>query len=294
MNIFIIAKQKIKVKLLHGSNLHNYVWGRIKFNLLASEGWSLVMNTQALRFHKTTVDSNICDYLNKLKFKHESDGSYGLLMAGHNEFLINHLSYRLFHQIQVVVANVDQSWGMIFYILVMRKLRQFKDYLYKKPKKNIQNKTITSLDSTYTSQITKLIFIWTHSKLNKSRKIIKYCVKLNILGTLNLNEIYGSVIQDYQTIDELSIFRFLNEIKKEIPNDCKKTCMIFGGTSYNQSKMENVCISVDNIEQNYLQPWSLSVNEQLQKVIKEHTLKNIFRQQSRLSLKRCLNADISN
>lgn len=57
---------------MHDSTRDGRVRDRIKAVLLASEGWSSAMISQALRIHETTVVRHINDYLQSEKLKPEN------------------------------------------------------------------------------------------------------------------------------------------------------------------------------------------------------------------------------
>lgn len=108
MKILVTDAQKAELEHLHDTTRDGRVRDRIKAVLMASEGWTSVMITQALRLHETTVNQHINDYVNTRKFKPENGGSASRLNVEQTDSLISHLSHHLFHHTREIVAYVEQ------------------------------------------------------------------------------------------------------------------------------------------------------------------------------------------
>ncbi len=91
MKIILTPQQK-QLEEMHDSTLDGRVRDRIKAVLLASEGWSQTMISQALRIHESTVARHISDYVLSEKLKPENGGSQSRLSAAQTMQLIEHLT----------------------------------------------------------------------------------------------------------------------------------------------------------------------------------------------------------
>ena len=63
MKIILTPQQKQQLEVMHDSTRDGRVRDRIKAVLLASEGWSQTMISQALRIHESTVARHLSDYV---------------------------------------------------------------------------------------------------------------------------------------------------------------------------------------------------------------------------------------
>jgi AraC-like DNA-binding protein len=71
MKIILTPQQKQQLEVMHDSTRDGRVRDRIKAVLLASEGWSQTMISQALRIHESTVARHLSDYVLSEKLKPE-------------------------------------------------------------------------------------------------------------------------------------------------------------------------------------------------------------------------------
>ncbi len=103
MKIELSNQKKKQLERMHDSTRDGRVRDRIKAVLLASEGWSSLMISQALRIHETTVTRHLNDYLQSEKLMPENGGSQSKLNASETMALIEHLSeHTYFHTHQIV------------------------------------------------------------------------------------------------------------------------------------------------------------------------------------------------
>ncbi|MGF1760084.1 helix-turn-helix domain-containing protein, partial [Photobacterium sagamiensis] len=79
MKMTLTQKQKQELENQHDKTRDGRVRDRIKAVLLASEGWSTSMISQALRIHETTVLRHLKDYEQSKKLTPENGGSSGYL-----------------------------------------------------------------------------------------------------------------------------------------------------------------------------------------------------------------------
>lgn len=75
MKMILTPQQKQQLEEMHDSTRDGRVRDRIKAVLLASEGWSQAMISQALRIHESTVARHLSDYVLSEKLKPENGGS---------------------------------------------------------------------------------------------------------------------------------------------------------------------------------------------------------------------------
>ncbi len=103
IKIELSNQKKKQLERMHDSSRDRRVCHRIKAVLLASEGWSVSMISQALRIHQTTVTRHINDYLQSDKLMPENGGSQSKLNDAETMALIEHLSENTyFHTYQIV------------------------------------------------------------------------------------------------------------------------------------------------------------------------------------------------
>ena len=104
MKITLTKKQKQALESQHGKTRDGRVRDRIKAVLLASEGWSTPMISQALRIHQTTVLHHLSSYQESEKLKPGNGGSECHLSDAKTQQLIEHISdYTYAHTYQIVV-----------------------------------------------------------------------------------------------------------------------------------------------------------------------------------------------
>ncbi len=75
MKIVLTPQQKQQLEQMHDTERDSRVCDRIKAVLLASEGWSQVMISQALCIHESTVARHLSDYVLSEKLKPENGAS---------------------------------------------------------------------------------------------------------------------------------------------------------------------------------------------------------------------------
>ncbi len=79
--ITLTSEQKQQLEQMHDSTRDGRVRDRIKAVLLASECWSQVMISQALRIHESTVARHLTDYVLSEKLKLQNGGSQSRLSS---------------------------------------------------------------------------------------------------------------------------------------------------------------------------------------------------------------------
>ncbi len=102
-------KQQQQLEQMHGSTRDGRARDRIKAVLLASEGWSHVMISQALRIHESTVARHLSDYVFSEKLQPENGGSQSKLSATQTADLIEHLTENTYSHTHQIVAYVKEA-----------------------------------------------------------------------------------------------------------------------------------------------------------------------------------------
>lgn len=131
MKVTLTYKQKYELENQHDKTRDDRVRDRIKAVLLASEGWSTAMISQALRIHETTVLRHLHDYAQSEKLKPENGGSSSRLSALQTIALIEHLTEVTYYQI---IAYVLAQFGVCYTVSGMNKWLHHHGFSYKKPK----------------------------------------------------------------------------------------------------------------------------------------------------------------
>ncbi|WP_337915097.1 winged helix-turn-helix domain-containing protein, partial [Vibrio cholerae] len=134
MKIILTPLQKQQLEEMHDSTRDGRVRDRIKAVLLASEGWSQAMISQALRIHESTVARHLSDYVLSEKLKPENGGSQSRLSAGQTMQLIEHLAEKTYFHTHQIVAYVQAEFGIRYTVAGMNKWLHHHGFSYKKPK----------------------------------------------------------------------------------------------------------------------------------------------------------------
>lgn len=79
------------------------------------------------------------------------------------------------------------------------------------------------------------------------------CSRLNIIGALNLADISGTIVSEYDTINSENIIRFFCRLRERYPL-LHKLHIILDGAGYHRSDIVRDAAFVLNIELHYLPP----------------------------------------
>lgn len=134
MKIILTPQQKQQREEMHDSTRDGRVRDRIKAVLLASEGWSQTMISQALRIHESTVVRHLSDYVLSEKLKPENGGSQSRLSAGQTMQLIEDLAEKTYFHSHRIVAYVQAEFGARYTVSGVKKRLHHHGFSYKKPK----------------------------------------------------------------------------------------------------------------------------------------------------------------
>lgn len=134
MKITLTPQQKLQLEQMHGSTRDSRVCDRIKAILLASEGWSQTIISQALRIHESTVARHLNDYVLSEKLKPENGGSQSKLSATQTMHLIEHLTEKTYSHTHQIIAYVKETFGLDYTVSGMKKWLHHNGFSYKQPK----------------------------------------------------------------------------------------------------------------------------------------------------------------
>ncbi|GHX36581.1 DDE endonuclease [Vibrio cholerae] len=140
-----------------------------------------------------------------------------------------------------------------------------------------KDESILFIDAVHPTQATKVSHGWIRTGHDKSVETTGSRSRLNLIGALNLNDIGGTIIHDYETINSESIVRFFCQIRERYPLE-HKLHIILDGAGYHRSELVRDAAFVLNIELHYLPPYSPNLNpiERLWKVMNEYSRNNVY------------------
>ncbi len=300
MKISLADTQKKELEIQHDKTRDGRVRDRIKAVLLASEGWSAAMISQALRIHETTVHRHLTDFTLSAKLTPLNGGSSGHLAAIQVRALIKHLTEHTYHHTHQIISYVIEQFGVQYSVSGMNKWLHHNGFSYKMPKgvphkfdeakqkafieayetlKASCNKdeSILFIDAVHPTQATKISHGWIRTGQDKAVETTGSRSRLNLIGALNLTDIGGTIINDYETINSENIVRFFCQIRERYPLE-HKLHIILDGAGYHRSNLVRDAAFVLNIELHYLPPYSPNLNpiERLWKVMNEHSRNNVY------------------
>jgi len=300
MKMTLTDKKKKELERTHESTRDGRVRDRIKAVLLASEGWSSSMISQALRIHETTVLRHLKDFEQSEKLKPENGGSTSHLSVVQTMALIEHLSTHLYHHTRQIVAYVKAEFKIHYTVSGMNKWLHHNRFRYKKPKgiprkvdeqkqhdfihyyhalKGATSDPILFLDAVHPTQATKISYGWIRKGEDKAIVTTGSRSRMNLVGALALDDIGNTVVEHYDTINSENIVRFFWRLKKEghYPLE-QKVHIVLDGAGYHRTELVQNAAKVLNIERHYLPPYSPNLNpiERLWKVMNEQVRNNVY------------------
>ena len=300
MKITLTPQQKQQLEQMHDSTRDSRVCDRIKAVLLASEGWSQTMISQALRIHESTVARHLSDYVLSEKLKPENGGSQSKLSATQTMHLIEHLTENSYAHTHQIVTYVKEKFGLSYTVSGMNKWLHHNGFSYKQPK-GIPHKfdaikqqafidayealkascgkdeSIVFIDAVHPTLSTKVSHGWIRTGQDKVLETTGNRSRLNIVGALNLSDIGATIVSDYESINSENIARFFCRLRESYPLN-HKLHIILDGAGYHRSDLVRDAAFVLNIELHYLPPYSPNLNpiERLWKVMNEKSRNNVY------------------
>jgi len=299
MKIELTAKQKIALEAQHRQSRDRRVCDRIRCVLLSSDGWATSMIAQSQLIHETTVWRHLKDYLQFNKLKPENGGSEGYLDTEQTALLVEHLTQRVYHHNHQIVACIAERWNIKFTVSGLYNWLKQHGFSYKKPKgvphkfdvekqqqfmetysalkETVRDEPIVFIDSVHPTHATKISYGWIRKGHDKTVETTGSRTRLNIMGALNLHDISGTIIRDYETINSESVVHFLGAIREHYPVTTTAH-VILDGAGYHRSQLVKDTAFALNIELHYLPPYSPNLNpiERLWKVMNEQTRNNRY------------------
>ncbi|MGL4894126.1 MAG: IS630 family transposase [Shewanella sp.] len=302
MKIILTPEQKQQLEVMHDTTRDGRVRDRIKAVLLASEGWSQSMISQALRIHETTVARHLSDYVLCEKLKPENGGSQSKLSAKQAALLIAHLTQKTYFHVHQIIAHVQAEFGICYTVAGMNKWLHHNKFSYKKPK-GVPHKfdaakqrtfveayealkascgadeSILFMDAAHPTQATKISHGWirTGHKHDKTIETTGSRTRINLIGALSLNDIAGAVVNEFERVNSESIVQFFGQLREKYPLE-HKLHLILDGAGYHRAMIVKDAAQLLNIELHYLPPYSPNLNpiERLWKVMNEHARNNVY------------------
>ncbi|MGF1740504.1 IS630 family transposase [Vibrio profundum] len=300
MKITLTPQQKQQLEQMHDSTRDERVRDRIKAVLLASEGWSQTMISQALRIHESTVAHHLSDYVLSEKLKPENGGSQSKLSATQTMHLVKHLTENTYSHTHQIVAYVKEVFGLSYPVSGMNKWLHHNGFSYKKPKgiphrfdevkqqafieayealkaSCGEDESIVFIDAVHPTLSTKISHGWIRTGQDKVLETTGNRIRLNIIGGLNLSDIGATIVSDYESIHSENIVRFFCKLSESYPSTHKRH-IILDGAGYHRSDLVKDAAFVLNIELHYLPPYSPNLNpiERLWKVMNERSRNNVY------------------
>jgi len=300
MKLTLTAEQKKQLEAMHGKSRDKLVCDRIKAVLLASEGWTTAMISQALRIHESTVRHHLADYTLSEKLKPENGGSDSHLSAEQTAELIAHLTEHTYHHNNQIVAYVLERFGVQYTVAGMHKWLRKNGFSYKKPK-GVPHKfdaakqqafieqytklkascgadeTILFIDAVHPTQATKITHGWIRTGQDKSIETTGSRTRINLLGAVALNDIAGAIVNEYEFVNSATIVQFFGQLREKYPQNHKLHLILDGAGYHIANVVKNTAESL-NIELHYLPPYSPNLNpiERLWKVMNEHARNSVY------------------
>ncbi|HEH9428913.1 TPA: IS630 family transposase [Aeromonas sobria] len=300
MKLHLSDDQKKQLETMHGKGRDKLECDRIKAVLLASEGWTTAMISQALRIHESTVRHHLVDYTVSGKLKPEIGGSQSLLTAEQTAQLITHLTEHTYHHNKQIVAYVLAQFGVQYTVAGMHKWLHKNGFSYKKPK-GVPHKFDTAkqqafveayetlkancgvdehilfMDAVHPTQATKISHGWIRTGQDKPIETTGSRTRINLIGALALNDIASAVVNEYEFVNGESIVQFFGKLREIYPQKHKLHLILDGAGSHRAAIVQNAAISL-NIELHYLPPYSPNLNpiERLWKVMNEHARNSVY------------------
>ena len=300
MKITLTPQQKQQLEQMHDSTRDSRVCDRIKAVLLASEGWSQTMISQALCIHESTVARHLSDYVLSEKLKPENGGSQSKLSATQTLQLIEHLTEHTYAHTHQIVAYVKEAFGLSYTVSGMNKWLHHNGFSYKQPKgvphkfdeskqqafieayealkANCgEDESIVFIDAVHPTLSTKISHGWIRTGQDKVLETTGNRSQLNIVGALNLSNIEATIVSDYESINSENMVRFFCKLREGYPLN-HKLHIILDGAGYHRSDLVRDAAFVLNIELHYLPPYSPNLNpiERLWKVMNEKSRNNVY------------------
>lgn len=297
--IELTAKEKSHLELRHRKSSCSKECDRIKAVLLSSEGWSVLMISQALRLHTTTIDRHLRDY-DSGKLSPENGGSESKLTESQTEQLVAHLTEHTYDCAKAIIKYIEEKFSIEYTIPGINKWLHRNGFSFKKAKGRpykadaaAQAKFIAKyrkmkrssgtdtpiifMDSVHPTQATKLSYGWIRTGQTKEVHTSASRTRMNIIGAIDLNRLTKPIVTECDRVNANEIIDFLYIIKKSYPRS-KKINLVLDQAGYHRDSRIKKKAKELNIKLHYLPPYSPNLNpiERLWKVMNEYSRNNRF------------------
>ncbi len=121
MKIVLTPEQKQQLEQMHNTERDRRVCDRIKAVLLASEDWSQVMISQALRIHESTVARHLSNYVLSEKLKPENGRSQSRLSDTQTMQVIEHLIEKTYFHTRQIITYFEVEFGVSYTVAGINK-----------------------------------------------------------------------------------------------------------------------------------------------------------------------------
>ena len=298
--ISLSSKEKAVLESRHKQCRDKRECDRIKALLLADEGWTCAMISQALRIHETSVTRHINDYVIDKKLMPNSGGSEGYLSEIQTQDLVEHLYQVTYLHAHQIAAYIKDTYGIEYSVAGLNKWLHQHGFSYKQPK-SVPHKLdadkqaavveedkalkaslnddepLLFMDAVHPTQATKITAGWIKKGVDKPIETTGSRTRLNIIGAIRLDHLEDAQFNQFKTINGESIIEFLNQI-----NDFYKANttihLVLDCASYHRSKIVVEEAEKLNIKLHYLPPYSPNLNpiERLWKVMNKKARNNKY------------------
>ena len=289
---FLSPHEIATLRARHRQDSNGRTRDRIKAILLANEGWTYLMISEALLLDDQTISRHVQEYKEKQKLTIDSGGSKSLLSYADTEALIAHIKSTLYDYVKDICVYVKKTYTVDYTVSGLTSWLKNNGFVYKQPKGRpfkadaeqqkkfiefygtLMNTTpedepILFGDSVHPTQATRLSRGWIFKGEDHLVPTTGQKTRVNITGALNL-ETAAFFHQTYDRISGESFIDFLNGLQEFYPK-APQIHLIVDQGSCHTSKMVKEYLEGSNvrIKLHYLPPYSPNLNpiERLWKIM---------------------------
>jgi len=289
---FLSPHEIATLRARHRQDRNGRTRDRIKAILLANEGWTYLMISEALLLDDQTISRHVQEYKEKQKLNIDSGGSKSLLSYADTEALIAHIKSALYDYVKDIFVNVKKTYTVDYTVSGLTSWLKNNGFVYKQPKGRpfkadaeqqkkfiefygtLMNTTpedepILFGNSVHPTQATRLTRGWIFKGEDLLVPTTGQKTGVTITGALNL-ETAAFFHQTYDRILGESFIDFLNGLQEFYPK-APQIHLIVDQGSCHTSKMVKEYLEGSNvrIKLHYLPPYSPNLNpiERLWKIM---------------------------
>ncbi len=131
---FLSSHEVEDLRTRHRKERDGRAHDRIKAVLLANEGWTYLIISQALLLDDQTISRHIQEYKEKQKINIESGGSKSQLDDMSTYALIAHIKSTLYVYVKEICIYVKKTYNVDYTVSGLTSWLKNKGFVYKKPK----------------------------------------------------------------------------------------------------------------------------------------------------------------